>query len=104
MEPFVQFFFPDVHADLDWSRGYESLDKELQQIVREGELGPRLADKLFKVWPKDSVELWLLIHVEVQNQPVKGPIAFGPFGAGSERIAWPHELVPASPPSPDTGI
>ena len=69
MEPFVQFFFPDVHADLDWSRGYESLDKELQQIVREGELGPRLADKLFKFWPKDGVELWLLIHVEVQNQP-----------------------------------
>ena len=69
LEPFVQFFFPDVHADLDWSRRYESLDKELQQIVREDELGPRLADKLFKVWPKDGVELWLLIHVEVQNQP-----------------------------------
>jgi len=69
LEPFLQFFFPDVHADLDWSRGYESLDKELQQILREGELGQRLADKLFKVWPNDGVELWLLIHVEIQNQP-----------------------------------
>jgi len=68
LEPFLGFFFADVHADLDWDRGYESLDKELQQIVREAELGPRLADKLFRVWPKNGPELWLLVHVEVQNQ------------------------------------
>ncbi|MCY2991119.1 MAG: transposase [Planctomycetota bacterium] len=68
LKAFLRFFFPDIHADLDWSRGYESLDKELQQIVREGELGPRLADKLFKVWLADGEELWILIHVEVQNR------------------------------------
>ena len=28
-EPFVAFFFPHVHCDIDWSRGWESLDKEL---------------------------------------------------------------------------
>ena len=65
---FLEFFFPDVFRGIDWSRGYESLDKELQQIVREGELGLRLADKLFKVWRLDGEEAWVLIHVEVQNQ------------------------------------
>src|SRR5262249_9781468 len=50
------------------SRGYQSLDKELQQIVREAKVGKRLADKLFKVWANDGKEAWLLIHVEVQGQ------------------------------------
>ncbi len=65
---FLAFFFPEAHAAIDWSRQYESLDKELQQIVSESELGLRLADKLFKVWLKDGQEAWVLIHVEIQNQ------------------------------------
>ena len=65
---FLEFFFPDAYAAIDWSRRYESLDKELQQIVSESELGLRLADKLFKVWLKDGQEAWILIHVEIQNQ------------------------------------
>lgn len=44
---FLEFFFPDAHAAIDWSRDYQSLDKELQQIVSESELGLRLAAKLF---------------------------------------------------------
>ena len=28
---FILFFFPEVHPDIDWSRGYESLDAELQK-------------------------------------------------------------------------
>ncbi len=47
---FMAFFFPEAGDDIDWARGYESLDKELQQIVRDAELGKRLADKLMKVW------------------------------------------------------
>src|SRR5260370_42362550 len=65
---FMQFFFSDAHRAIDWGRGYESLDKELQQIVHEAELGVRLADKLFKVWLQDGQETWVLIHVELQNQ------------------------------------
>ena len=65
---FLAFFFPEAHAAIDWSRNYQSLDKELQQIVSESELGLRLADKLFKVWLKDGQEAWILIHVEIQNQ------------------------------------
>src|SRR6185369_8854502 len=65
---FLAFFFPAIYDGLDWSRDYESLDKEFQQIVRDAKVGRRLADKLFKVWRKDGKETWLLIHVEVQGQ------------------------------------
>ncbi len=65
---FLAFFFPGAHTAIDWTRNYESLDKELQQIVSESELGLRLADKLFKVWLKDGQEAWILVHVEIQNQ------------------------------------
>ena len=65
---FVEFFFPRVHAAVDWPRGCEALDKELQQIVREAAVGRRYADKLFKVWLRDGKEAWILIHVEVQSQ------------------------------------
>jgi len=66
---FLQFFFPRVHELVDWERGYESLDKELQQVVREAAVGKRLADKLFQVWLKDGQEAWVLVHIEVQSQP-----------------------------------
>src|SRR5579864_15040 len=65
--PFLAFFFPDIHGDIDWSRGYEALDKEFQQIIRRAKVGKGLADKLFKVWLCDGSECWLLIHVEVQG-------------------------------------
>jgi hypothetical protein len=67
LEPFLAFFFPAVHADVDWARGYEALDKEFQQILRRAKVGKGLADKLFKVWLRDGSEHWLLIHVEVQG-------------------------------------
>jgi len=66
-EAFLELLFPEVHAQIDWSRGYESLDKEFQQIVREAEVGRRYVDKLVKVWTKDGAECWVLIHVEVQT-------------------------------------
>ncbi|MCP4702020.1 MAG: cytosolic protein, partial [Gammaproteobacteria bacterium] len=34
-EEFMHFFFPEVHALIDWKRGYEFLDKEFQQVVRD---------------------------------------------------------------------
>lgn len=66
-EEFISFFFPPVHAGIDWTRGYEFLDKELQKVVRDAELGRRLADKLVKVWTKEGEEAWVLVHLEVQG-------------------------------------
>ncbi len=54
--------------EIEWSRSFEFLDKELQQVVRDAELGRRLADKLVKVWRTGGEEAWVLIHVEVQSQ------------------------------------
>jgi hypothetical protein len=68
LEPFLHLFFPDLHAAIDWSKGYVSLDKELQQIVHEAELGATLADKLFRVSLREGDDVLLLIHVEVQGQ------------------------------------
>jgi len=64
----LAFFFPDVEQNIDWTRGYELLDKELRQITREAESGNRVADQLVKVWTTEGEETWVLIHVEVQAQ------------------------------------
>ena len=63
---FMDFFFPDAHADIDWDLGYDFLDKELRQVSRDAEIGARLADKLVKVWRKGGDEIWVLVHMEVQ--------------------------------------
>ncbi len=67
-EPFMQFFFPQIHAEIDWSRGYEFLDQELSQVVRDAELGKRVVDKLVKVWTRSGNETWVLLNIEVQSQ------------------------------------
>ncbi len=66
-EDFLLFFFPEIHGDLDWSKGHVFLDKELQKIIKSSETGRRHADKLAKVYLRDGSEEWLLIHVEVQG-------------------------------------
>ena len=65
---FMALFFPSAHAAIDWHKGYESLDTELQQIVRDAEQGKRLADKLMKVWRHDGEMQIVLIHIEVQGE------------------------------------
>lgn len=65
---FLSFFYPRIEEDIDWERGFEFLDTELQQIKRETETGRRDADKLVKVWRRSGEEQWVLVHVEVQSQ------------------------------------
>ncbi len=67
-QDFILFFCPQAHGEIEWSRGYEFLDKELQQVVRDAELGLRLVDKLVKIWRTGGEEAWVLIHLEVQSQ------------------------------------
>jgi len=71
-EDFIQFFLPQADGEIEWSRGFEFLDTELQQVVRDAELGRRLADKLVKVWLTGGEEAWVLIHLEVQSQEESG--------------------------------
>lgn len=65
---FIAFFFPDIYETIDWRLNYEFLDFQLQQVMRDDEIGLREADKLVKVWLLDGTETWVLIHLEVQSQ------------------------------------
>lgn len=67
-EEFILFFFPQAHQEIDWAIPPEFLDKELQQVVRDAELGRRLVDKLVKIYLRNGEEAWVLLHVEVQSQ------------------------------------
>ena len=53
---------------IDKETEYLFLDKELQQVVRDAELGRRLADKLVRVVTKEGgEEIWVFIHIEIQG-------------------------------------
>jgi hypothetical protein len=67
-ESFMQLCFPNIHKDIDWQRGYESLDMELREITRDAEIGNKVADKLVKVWLHTGEEVFVLIHIEIQTQ------------------------------------
>ncbi len=69
---FLAFFFPPIHREVDWSRGYESLDKELAQIRPSHRSGKLLADKLFKVYLQNGKPTWLLVHIEIQDLITRG--------------------------------
>jgi len=62
------FFFPQVHADIDWSQGYTFLDKELQKVTRQSIITDRRVDKLAQVYRKSGESRWVLIHLDVQSQ------------------------------------
>ena len=66
--PFLEFCFPKVATAIDWTQPWAFLDQELQEVVRDAELGKQRVDKLVKVFRRDGVEEWLLVHVEVQSQ------------------------------------
>ena len=66
-EDFMAFFLPVAYDGIDWKRGYEFLDQELARITREAKTGDRRMDKLVKVWQRNGVERWVLIHVEIQG-------------------------------------
>ncbi len=67
-EECVHFFFPDMAKEVDWTRGYVFLEKELQQVARNAVVGRRYADKLVRLYRKDGSREWVLTHVEVQGQ------------------------------------
>lgn len=65
---FLEFFFPSMHREVDWSAGYQMLDSELREILSEEGPGNREVDCLMRVHLKRGGEHWILIHVEVQSQ------------------------------------
>jgi hypothetical protein len=67
-ESFLQFFYPKIYEQIDWSKPPISLDKELEQITASSQTKKRYADKLFQVWLFNNEIIWILVHIEVQSQ------------------------------------
>jgi hypothetical protein len=67
LEPFLEFFFPAVHAAIDWRAAPENLETELLSLTKNAEVGHRRADKLFRVRLASGADEMLLIHIEVQT-------------------------------------
>lgn len=63
---FMAFYFPNAHAQIDWTTPHEFLDMELQAITKSALVGTRHVDKLVKVRLLSGQEEWLCIHIEVQ--------------------------------------
>jgi hypothetical protein len=68
----IAFFFPEVSRLIDWSRPYQFLDKEFEQIAPKALQGKRYADKLVRVWRLDGKREYLLIHLEIQARKEEG--------------------------------
>jgi hypothetical protein len=64
----MAFFYPKFFEMIDWSKGYEMLDKELQAITTVAMIGKRVVDKLARVYLRQGGEQLLLIHIEVQGE------------------------------------
>jgi hypothetical protein len=65
----LEICFPDLHRQIDWTREWVGLDKELQSITKETKTGQRYVDKLIRVFLKNGSEPWILIHLEVEQNP-----------------------------------
>lgn len=68
-DDFLKFFFPNAETLFDLEKGFEYLDKELEQVFPpEGDnYVPKFVDKLVKVYCRSGTEAWLLVHIEVQG-------------------------------------
>lgn len=66
-EDFVKFFMPDLYEIVDFSKGYEFLDKEFNTLFPESETEDKRLDKLIKIFLKNGQEQWVLIHTEIQS-------------------------------------
>ena len=64
----LEFFYPYLHRKIDWKKGYQFLDKELQAITREAAVGKRCVDKLVRVNSCDGQQTVVLLHLKIQGQ------------------------------------
>jgi len=65
---FLSFFFQESENLFDVEKGFQFLDKELEQLFPAEEiLSPKFVDKLVKVFTKSGNEEWILVHIEVQG-------------------------------------
>ncbi len=64
---FIGFFIPELYEVIDFNRGFEFLEQELEKIIKKTKKNRKYTDKLVKVYLKDGKEQWILIHIELQG-------------------------------------
>ena len=66
----LRFYFKNADAIFNIGRGFEFLDKELNELFPElnKKGGGRVADMLVKTFLKNNQEEWILIHLEIQGE------------------------------------
>jgi hypothetical protein len=71
-EQFLEFFFPELHTAIDFSKKIEFLDTGMRPINPFSDMGDRAADVLVKVHLKNGEYgyLCIFVHFEVQGQPL----------------------------------
>lgn len=76
----IEVMYPELYPKIDWEKGTESLDQELQEIQKEifdkQSTEKIISDKIIKVKLKNRESKILFIHVEVQSSN-KGENVFG---------------------------
>jgi len=69
----LRFVFPRADRIFNMERGFDFLDKELEEMYPEPDKrsDTKFVDKLVKVFQRDGSEEWVLCHVEVQGRSDK---------------------------------
>lgn len=69
-DDFLKFLYEDAEELFDFSRGFEFLEKELEDLFpQKDKENIRYVDKLVKVFHREKGEQWMLFHIEVQGYP-----------------------------------
>jgi hypothetical protein len=64
----IELLFPDLHAQIDWARGYQFLNTELMRPVPFLGRARHFVDVLVRVYFRDGKERIVLLHIEIQAQ------------------------------------
>jgi predicted transposase/invertase (TIGR01784 family) len=67
LKDFLSFFMPDLYKEVDFEKGYEFLDGELNKIKIKSKSKNRRSDRLVKLYLKNGLEQYLLVHIEIQG-------------------------------------
>ncbi len=64
---FMELCWPKHYEEVDWSKGYKMLDKELSKIDKNAAVGDRTVDKLVEIHCKSGEMTYLILHLEIQR-------------------------------------
>jgi hypothetical protein len=67
----LEYFYPELNKNIDWTKKITFLDKELEKIIPESKTGKKFVDKLVEVYYKDGQKKWIMLHIEFQQAEEK---------------------------------